>query len=92
MNGTSIEKHVCKESLQLQIQLVKAQETIKKLQKKCAEKSAQLIRLKASEKRAHVANFNLKEIIQDIKQNKWISDDGQIILNVNNLWSITNCT
>lgn len=75
--------HVCKKSLELQVQLTRANETIKKLQRRCAEKTLQLNRLKATEKRCRLAKKNLEEMVRDMKEKKWISDEGQLILHVN---------
>lgn len=81
---TPSDSHVCKKSLQMEIQLIKANETITKLQRRCAEKTEQLNRLKASEKRCRLAKKNLEEILREFKEKKWVSDEGQQILNVNN--------
>lgn len=64
------------------MKLIRANETIKKLQKRCSEKTAQINRLKVSEKRHLLLKKSLQEIVRDIKEKKWISDDGQRILHV----------
>lgn len=77
------ETHICEKSIILDIELQKAKNVILKLQKKCAEKSAQINRLKASEKRQRLAKCSLEEILHDFKAKKWISKEGQSVLNVN---------
>lgn len=75
---------ICKKCFELEVKLQKSQVVISKLQKRCAEKSAQIKRLRASEKRSKLAKKSLEDLLQDIKEKKWISDEGQNVLNVNN--------
>lgn len=74
--------HICQKSINLDIQLQKAKSTIAKLQKKCADKVAEVNRLKAAEKRLRLSKCSLEEILRDLKEKKWISDEGENILNV----------
>lgn len=64
------------------MKLIRANETIKKLQTRCSEKTAQINRLNVSEKRHQLSKKSLQEILRDIKEKKWINDDGQKILHV----------
>lgn len=75
--------HVCQKCIDLDIQLQKAKSTITKLQKKCSEKTSDINRLKASEKRLRLSKCTLEEIFREFKEKKWISDEGQSVLNVN---------
>lgn len=75
--------HVCQKSIDLDIQLQKAKSTITKLQKRCSDKSSEINRLKASEKRLRLSKCTMEEILRDFKEKKWISDEGQSVLNVN---------
>lgn len=54
--------HFCKKSIQLEVELQKAQAVIRKLQMRCAEKTVQIRNLKASEKRNRLARCNLEGI------------------------------
>lgn len=74
---------LCDKCVQIDTELQKSQMTIKKLQKRCAEKTAEIKRLRVSEKRAKMAKKTLEELLSEIKDKKWISDEGQNILNVN---------
>lgn len=71
-----------RECIQLDIELQKAKLTIIKLQKRVSEKTAEINRLKASEKRHKLAKCNLVEILGELKNKKWISEEGQQTLNV----------
>lgn len=75
--------HICSKSIQLEFELQKARIIIDRLQKRCAEKAVQINRLKVAERRATLAKLNLEGIIKDIKERKWISDEGEQVLNVN---------
>lgn len=76
-------KDVCHECVQMNLQLQKSKGTILKLQKKCAEKAAEIKRLRASEKRLKLAKNSLEEILCELKKKNWISDEGQEVLKVN---------
>lgn len=73
----------CNGCLQLELQLQKSQIVISKLQKRCCDKSAEIKRLRVSEKRSKMAKKSLEELLSEIKENKWISEVGQDVINVN---------
>lgn len=75
-------KHVCEKCVKLDLELQKSKLTISKLQKRCIEKTAEIKRLRAIEKRSNFAKNSLQEILREIKNKKWISDEGQQVLNV----------
>lgn len=73
---------MCCNCVQLEIDLHKTKITLSKLQKRCHDKAAEIKRLRASEQRAKTAKYTLEEMIREMKQKKWISDEGQNVLNV----------
>lgn len=77
--------NICQECIQLDIELQKSKAVIAKLQKRCAEKAAEIKRLRAAEKRSKLAKSSLEEVLREMKENKWISSEGEDILNVNKL-------
>lgn len=79
-----ITNNVCQKCTELNLELQKNKLVVLKLQKRCAQKSAEIKRLRAAEKRAKCAKMSLEEILREIKENKWISDEGQEVLKVNN--------
>lgn len=68
--------------MDLDNQLQKSISIIAKLQKRCALKTAEVNRLKASEKRLRLSKCTLEEILRELKEKKWITDEGQSVLNV----------
>lgn len=77
-------EHICSKSIYLELKLQRARETISKLQKRCADKTAEIGRLKSAVKRLAVSKTNLKELIEDIKQKNMISEQGhQNLIQVN---------
>lgn len=66
-------------------ELQKAKLVVTKLQKRCTEKASEIKRLKAAEKRSRLARCTLEDMLQEMKQKKWITDEGQDVLNVNEL-------
>lgn len=76
-------EHLCTKCVQLEIEVQKSQVTISKLQKRCSEKTSEIKRLRLSKKRAQMAKKSLEELLKEIKEKKWISDEGRDVLNVN---------
>lgn len=74
---------VCTKCVQFKIEVLKSQITISKLQKRCSEKTSEIKRLRLSQKRAQMAKASLEELLKEIKEKKWISDEGRDVLNVN---------
>lgn len=64
-------------------ELQKSKMTVEKLQKRCNEKAAEIKRLRAAEKRSRIAKCSLEEILCELKNKKWISNEGHAVLNVN---------
>lgn len=79
----NIAKVVCQKCTELNLELQKCKSVVLKLQKRCTEKSAEIKRLRAAEKRAKLAKISLEEILREFKANKWISDEGQEVSKVN---------
>lgn len=75
----------CSECIQLDLELQKTKAVVLKLQNRCAEKTAEIKRLRAAEKRSKLAKSSLNEILRELKENKWISSEGEDVLNVRNL-------
>lgn len=78
----NISNDICQKCIQLNLELQKSKCVIAKLQKRCTVKSAEIKRLRAAEKRSKFAKQSLEEILREIKAKKWISDEGQDVLNV----------
>lgn len=74
---------VCTKCTQLEVELQKSKMAVEKLQKRCNEKAAEIKRLRAAEKRSRTAKCSLEEILCELKNKKWIYNEGQAILNVN---------
>lgn len=74
---------VCTKCTQLEVELQKSKTAVEKLQKRCKEKAAEIKRLRAAEKRSRTAKSSLEEILCELKNEKWISNEGQAVLNVN---------
>lgn len=78
---------VCGKCVQVEIDLQKSKAVIKKLQARCVQKTAEIKRLRAAEKRSKIAKCNLGEMLREMKEKNWISNEGQEILNVNDkIW------
>lgn len=75
-------EEVCRKCIQLDMDLQKSKQVIAKLQKKCREKNSEIKRLRASEKRAKIVKSSLEEIMRQIKEKKWISEEGEEVMNV----------
>lgn len=75
---------VCNKCVDVQVELQKAKIAVEKLKKKCSDKASEIKRLKAAEKRSRQAKCTLEEMLQEMKKKKWITDEGQDVLNVNN--------
>lgn len=72
----------CNKCVQLQFELEKSKILVSKLQKRCAVKTAEIKRLRVSEKRSKLAKKTLEDVLREIKEKKWISAEGQDVLNV----------
>lgn len=81
-SGSVDGEHHCSKAINLELMLLKAKETIKKLQTRCSEKTKDISRLRAALKRSEMSKYSLQEILNDMKENKMISDEGQHILSV----------
>lgn len=77
------EEHICAQSIYLQLKLQQADGIIKKLQKRCSVKTTEIARLKSSLKRLTLSKMNLKEILQETKDKKMISEKELQVLQVN---------
>lgn len=76
-------EHICSQSIYLELKLQRANDIIAKLQKRCHEKSAEIGRLRAALKRVTLSKSNMKEVLQEIKEKKMISEEGFTSLQVN---------
>lgn len=74
---------MCSKCVQLGTEVQKLQITVSHLQKKCKEKTSEIKRLRLSEKRSKAAKTSLEGILKEVKDRKWISDEGSNVLNVN---------
>lgn len=74
--------HICSQSINLNLKLQRANETIAKLQKRCSEKKSEIDRLRSALKRAKLSKFNYKELLEEIKEKNMISEEGHHILQV----------
>lgn len=81
-NETATQIHVCKKCIDLDIELQKAKSAIRKLQNRCAEKTAHINRLNAAEKRHKILKSSMEDILRQLKEKKWISEEGQNVLRV----------
>lgn len=81
-HGMVRQVHHCSKSIELEMQLIKANNAIRKLQTRCIEKSSELIRLRSALKRSEMSKCTLKEILNEIRKNKLISEEGHQKLNV----------
>lgn len=74
--------HICQKTIDLELELMKSQTKMKKVQDTCNAKSAEIKRLKNLlcyyQKRAN----SMKEIINNLKQQKLISNNAEGVLNV----------
>lgn len=74
--------HVCQKSINLEFELMKLQDKLRKVQENCTAKSTEIKRLKNLlnyyQKRAN----SKKDIINNLKQQKLISNKAEEVLNV----------
>lgn len=68
--GIVREVHYCSKSIELEMQLIKANNAIRKLQTRCIEKTSELIRLRSALKRSEMSKCTLKEILNEIQKKK----------------------
>lgn len=80
--STTDQEHFCAKSLRLDVQLQKANEVIKTLQKRCSEKTKEINRLRSSLKRAEVNKSNLKVVLNEMRDKEMISNECHRILEV----------
>lgn len=74
--------HVCAKSMQLEVKVQRLNETIKKLQAKCKEKTKNVANLRLALKRSEFVKSNLKETLEQMKKEKLISQNCYDMLNV----------
>lgn len=72
----------CNNCLQLEVQLQKSAMVITKLQKRCADKTSEIKRLRLSEKRSKLKKKALEDLLSELKEKNWISDEGRDVLKV----------
>lgn len=77
--------HDCCKCLQLEVELKKSKIEVLNLKKRCQNKAAEIKRLRAADQRSKSAKCSLEEMLREIKQKKWITDEGQAAMNVNRL-------
>lgn len=77
------EDHICSKSIYMEMKLQKAEKIIENLKKRCTEKSSEINRLRSALKRVTLSKTNLKELLQQLKDRNFISDDGHNVLQVN---------
>lgn len=70
------ERHICSETIELEIKLIKVNETVDKLSSKCCEKAKEIARIRAAEKRAKISISNMQQILNQFKDDKIISNEG----------------
>lgn len=75
----------CGKCLQLELELKKAKIEVLNLKKRCHDKAAEIKRIRASEQRSKSSKSSLEEMVRELKQKKWITDEGQAAMNVNEL-------
>lgn len=75
-------ENICPSCIQLEIRLQQSNILISKLKKRCAEKTAEIVRLRAAEKRAKFSNKNLHEMLDEFIAKKWVTEEGQDVLKV----------
>lgn len=74
--------HICAKSMQLEVKIQRLNETIKKLQVKCKEKTKNVANLRLAVKRSEIIKTNLKDTLEKMKTEKLISENCYEILNV----------
>lgn len=73
----------CNKCVQLDVELQRTKLVVIKLQKRCTDKSSEIKRLKAANQRSKLAKCTLEDMLQEMKQKKWITAEGEDVLNVN---------
>lgn len=69
-------------ALQLDVQLQKSNEIIKKLQIKCVAKTKEITRLRSALKRSEINRSSLKEVLKEMKDSNIISEECHRMLEV----------
>lgn len=77
--------HNCGKCLQLELELKKTKIEVLNLKKRCHNKAAEIKRIRASEQRSKSSKCSLEEMVRGMKQKNWITDEGQVAMNVNKL-------
>lgn len=78
-----VQNNICEKCIKQNMTIQKFQSVILRLQKRCAQKSAEIKRLRAVGKRSKFAKKSLEEMLNEMKKNKWITNEGQEIMSVN---------
>lgn len=74
--------HECSLSILLELKLKKANEAIEKLQLKYSKRSIEINRLRSSLRRTQLSKSNLQATLQDLKQQKLLSEEAHTMLEV----------
>lgn len=82
------EDHICSKSIYMELKLHKYEEIIEKLQKRCTVKTTEINRLRTALKRITLSKTNMNELLQQLKDKNFITDEGHSVLQVNlfTLW------
>lgn len=67
----------------MELKLQKYEQIIQKLKDRCTEKTSEINRLRAALKRIALSKTNMKELLQQLKDKKFITDEGHSVLQVN---------
>lgn len=70
-----MEEHICSNAIYLELKLQKAQNTIATLQKRCKDKTADIVRLRSALNRSQLAQKNIHERLQMLKNQNLIPDE-----------------
>lgn len=73
---------VCNKCVRLEVELQKVRLVVAKLKKRCSDKTAEIKRVKAAEKRSRLSKSNLEDMVQELKQKKWITAEGQDVFKI----------
>lgn len=75
----------CGKCLHLELELKKAKIEVLNLKKRCHTEAAEIKRIRAAEQRSKSSKSSLEEMIRELKQKQWITNEGQAAMNVNEL-------
>lgn len=77
------EDHICSKSIYMELKLQKCEQIIEKLKNRCIEKTTEINRLRTALNRVVLSKANMKELLQQLKDKKFITDEGHSVLKVN---------